>query len=88
MKRTFAQGGYPLILKIHFAVGIGEDEGQRIHKTDRERRMGASQNTWSHWQYKHPIQSGVVTVSGKPNVDIPVGTLHSALKQATYNSGV
>jgi len=36
----------------------------------------------SHRQYKHPIKPGTVTVSGKPNVDIPSGTLNSALKQA------
>ncbi len=36
----------------------------------------------SHRQFKHPTKAGTVTVSGKPNVDIPPGTLSSALKQA------
>ncbi|MDE0145664.1 MAG: type II toxin-antitoxin system HicA family toxin [Nitrospira sp.] len=36
----------------------------------------------SHRQFKHPIKAGTVTVSGKLNVDIPPGTLSSALKQA------
>ena len=36
----------------------------------------------SHRQFKHSIKKGTVTVSGKPNVDIPPGTLKSALKQA------
>jgi len=36
----------------------------------------------SHRQFKHPIKPGGVTVSGKSNVDIPPGTLNSALKQA------
>jgi predicted RNA binding protein YcfA (HicA-like mRNA interferase family) len=36
----------------------------------------------SHRQYKHPRKSGTVTVSGKPNVEVPPGTLGSALKQA------
>jgi predicted RNA binding protein YcfA (HicA-like mRNA interferase family) len=36
----------------------------------------------SHRQYKHPAKPGTVTISGKPNVDIPPGTLNSALKQA------
>ena len=36
----------------------------------------------SHRQYHHPNKSGTVTVSGKPSVDIPIGTLSSALKQA------
>jgi predicted RNA binding protein YcfA (HicA-like mRNA interferase family) len=36
----------------------------------------------SHRQYHHPTKTGTVTVSGKPSVDIPPGTLNSALKQA------
>ena len=36
----------------------------------------------SHRQYKHPIKAGTVTVSGKPNVDVPPGTLNSILKQS------
>jgi len=36
----------------------------------------------SHRQYHHPMKRGTVTVSGKPNVDVPVGTLNSALRQA------
>ncbi len=36
----------------------------------------------SHRQYHHPSKSGTVTVSGKPSVDIPPGTLNSVLKQA------
>jgi predicted RNA binding protein YcfA (HicA-like mRNA interferase family) len=36
----------------------------------------------SHRQFHHGTKPGTVTVSGKPNVDIPAGTLNSALKQA------
>jgi len=36
----------------------------------------------SHRQFHHPTKSGTVTVSGKPSVDVPPGTLNSALKQA------
>jgi predicted RNA binding protein YcfA (HicA-like mRNA interferase family) len=36
----------------------------------------------SHRQFNHPKKPGTVTVSGKPNVDVPPGTLNSALKQA------
>jgi len=36
----------------------------------------------SHRQYHHPSKSGTVTVSGKPSVDVPPGTLNSVLKQA------
>jgi predicted RNA binding protein YcfA (HicA-like mRNA interferase family) len=36
----------------------------------------------SHRQFHHATKTGTVTVSGKPSVDIPSGTLNSALKQA------
>ncbi|MCI0486945.1 MAG: type II toxin-antitoxin system HicA family toxin [Blastocatellia bacterium] len=36
----------------------------------------------SHRQYKHPTKKGRVTVPGKPNDDLPSGTLNSILKQA------
>lgn len=36
----------------------------------------------SHRQFHHPTKPGTVTVSGKLNVDIPLGTLNGALKQA------
>jgi len=37
----------------------------------------------SHRQFHHPIKSGTVTIAGKPSVDVPRGTLHSILKQAS-----
>ena len=36
----------------------------------------------SHRQYHHLTKAGTVTVSGKPSVEIPAGTLNSVLKQA------
>ena len=36
----------------------------------------------SHRQYKHAVKQGTVTVAGKPNLDVPPGTLNSILKQA------
>lgn len=36
----------------------------------------------SHKQFKHPTKPGRVTVAGKPNVDVPPGTLKAILKQA------
>lgn len=36
----------------------------------------------SHRQYKHPTEKGRVTVPGKANDDLPLGTLNSILKQA------
>ncbi|MEJ7843729.1 MAG: type II toxin-antitoxin system HicA family toxin [Rubrobacter sp.] len=35
-----------------------------------------------HRQFKHPVKSGTVTVSGKLGLDMPRGTLNSVLKQA------
>jgi len=36
----------------------------------------------SHRQFHHSQKPGTVTVSGKPSVDIPPGTLASVLRQA------
>jgi predicted RNA binding protein YcfA (HicA-like mRNA interferase family) len=36
----------------------------------------------SHRQFKHPTKPGVVTVSGKPSIEVPSGTLNNILKQA------
>lgn len=36
----------------------------------------------SHRQFHHQTKTGTVTVSGKPSVDVPPGTLNSVLKQA------
>jgi predicted RNA binding protein YcfA (HicA-like mRNA interferase family) len=40
----------------------------------------------SHRQLKHPSKPGLVTVAGKPSVDIPPGTLNNILKQAGLKS--
>jgi len=36
----------------------------------------------SHRQYKHPSKLGIVTMAGKPSLDVPPGTLNAILKQA------
>lgn len=36
----------------------------------------------SHRQFKHPSKPGLVTVAGKPSLEMPRGTLSSILKQA------
>lgn len=36
----------------------------------------------SHRQFKHPTKKGKVTIAGKPNKDMPPGTLKSVLRQA------
>ena len=36
----------------------------------------------SHRQFKHSSKPGLVTIAGKPSLDMPRGTLNSILKQA------
>jgi len=36
----------------------------------------------SHRQFHHSSKPGTVTVAGRPSIDVPPGTLNSALKQA------
>jgi predicted RNA binding protein YcfA (HicA-like mRNA interferase family) len=36
----------------------------------------------SHRQFQHPTKPGTVTIAGNPGVEVPAGTLASALKQA------
>lgn len=36
----------------------------------------------SHKQFKHPNKTGTVTLAGKPNIEVPIGTLKNILKQA------
>lgn len=56
-------------MKVRDVIRMLEDEGWF------QARMKGS-----HRQFKHPARPG--TVTGKPNVDIPMGTLQSILKQA------
>ncbi len=37
----------------------------------------------SHRQFKHLVKPGTVTIAGKPNKDVPKGTLNNILKQAS-----
>lgn len=41
----------------------------------------------SHRQFKHPARLGAVIVSGKPSVDIPIGTLNNIWRQAQLEAG-
>ena len=41
-----------------------------------------SRTRGSHRQFKHPTKPGLVTVAGKPSVDVPKGTLNAILKQS------
>ncbi len=41
-----------------------------------------ARTTGGHRQYKHPVKSGLVTISGNLNDEVAKGTLNSVLKQA------
>jgi len=53
-----------------------------IIKPLEERGWYLARTKGSHRQFKNPTRPGTVTVSGKPNIDVPPGTLNSILKQA------
>ncbi|MGH9352803.1 MAG: type II toxin-antitoxin system HicA family toxin, partial [Terriglobia bacterium] len=58
-------------MKFREVVRILEQDGWELVRTKG-----------SHQQFKHAIKPGAVTVAGKPNLDVPPGTLNSILKQA------
>jgi predicted RNA binding protein YcfA (HicA-like mRNA interferase family) len=58
-------------MKVRDVLGLLTDDGWYVVATEG-----------SHRQYKHPTKKGRVTVPGKPNDDLPPGTLNSILKQA------
>jgi predicted RNA binding protein YcfA (HicA-like mRNA interferase family) len=58
-------------VKFRDVIQLIEQDGWRL-----VRRAG------SHGQYRHPAKPGTVTVAGRPNLDVPPGTLNSILKQA------
>jgi predicted RNA binding protein YcfA (HicA-like mRNA interferase family) len=58
-------------VKIRLLIKLLEDDGWY------QARMKGS-----HRQFKHRSKPGTVTVAGKPNVDLPPGTLNNILKQA------
>ncbi|MBA2429341.1 MAG: type II toxin-antitoxin system HicA family toxin [Thermoleophilaceae bacterium] len=58
-------------MKVREAIKLLENDGWRL-----ERQRG------SHRHFRHPHKPGTVTVAGKPNVDVPPGTLKSIERQA------
>jgi predicted RNA binding protein YcfA (HicA-like mRNA interferase family) len=58
-------------MKVKEVIKLLEDDGWYLART-----------RGSHRQLKHLTKPGTVTVSGKPSVDVPPGTLNSILKQA------
>jgi len=58
-------------VKVRKLIKIIEEDGWYLARTKG-----------SHRQYKHPIKSGLVTISGNLNDEVARGTLNSVLKQA------
>lgn len=58
-------------MKVRDVIKALEEDGWYLVKT-----------RGNHRQYKHPTKRGKVTVSGKPGIDVPEGTLNSIWHQA------
>ncbi len=58
-------------MKFRNLIKLIEADGWQFHH-----------QTGSHRQYRHPIKRGTVTIAGKPNDDVPAGTLANILRQA------
>ncbi|MGH9452731.1 MAG: type II toxin-antitoxin system HicA family toxin [Terriglobia bacterium] len=58
-------------MKFRAVIRVIEQDGWRLVRTKGSPR-----------QFKHSNKPGTVTVAGKPNLDVPPGTLNSILKQA------
>lgn len=59
-------------MKVRELIRLLEEDGWQLNRT-----------RGSHRQFKHPTKPGTVTVAGKEGLDIPPGTLHAILKQAS-----
>ncbi|MCH7509804.1 MAG: type II toxin-antitoxin system HicA family toxin [Proteobacteria bacterium] len=58
-------------MKVRAVLSILKNDGWVLERT-----------RGSHRQFKHHTKPGTVTVSGKPSIDLPPGTLNSILKRA------
>ena len=58
-------------MKIRDVIRMIEQDGWYLART-----------RGSHRGFKHPQKRGLVTIAGRPSVDIPRGTLKSIRKQA------
>jgi predicted RNA binding protein YcfA (HicA-like mRNA interferase family) len=72
---------------VYFSLKDGRNEAVCVKVRDVIKRLEA--DGWylarirgDHRHFKHPTKKGIVTVSGHPGKDMPVGTLLSVLKQA------
>jgi predicted RNA binding protein YcfA (HicA-like mRNA interferase family) len=59
------------MVKVHEVVRVLQSDGWMLIRV-----------RGSHQHFRHPIKKGIVTVPGKRNEDLAIGTLKSILKQA------
>ena len=58
-------------MRIRDVIKLIEADGWRLTRTKG-----------SHWHFKHPFKVGLVTIAGRPDLDLHPMTLKSILKQA------
>jgi predicted RNA binding protein YcfA (HicA-like mRNA interferase family) len=58
-------------MKVSEAIRLVEKDGWLLART-----------RGSHRHFKHPVKKGIVTIAGKPSMDLAEGTARSILKQA------
>jgi len=59
------------VMKIRKLIKLIESDGWSLHRQSGD-----------HRQFRHPVKSGLVTISGHLDDEIRPGTLNSVLKQA------
>ncbi len=64
------------------ALSIWANEGASHTQHAKERWLGAGKDPRKSPAIQASNQAGTVTVSGKPSIDVPPGTLNSILKRA------
>nr|VFJ65234.1 MAG: Predicted RNA binding protein YcfA, dsRBD-like fold, HicA-like mRNA interferase family [Candidatus Kentron sp. FW] len=60
-------------MKVKYLLKMLKDDGWYLDRT-----------RGSHRQFRHPIKTGIVTVPGKPNDELALGTQNSIFKQARF----
>ena len=81
MSPDVASGGLASVCERDLAEGVAVKVKDLIALLEAHGWYHA-RTAGSHRQFRHHDSPGTVTVSGKLSVDIPPGTLKSALKQA------
>ena len=59
-----------------------QNEDQGCYQADRGRWLALDKDQRKLSDFKHPFESGLVTIAGRPDLDLHPKTLKSILKQA------